>query len=87
MKKNIPDSIQITYVYDKKIQKITGTKEETAIISKNMPFVMLLFTLFQSYPEIEQKYPPGKLGMTVNGKPPQEYDPMQDGDIVSLAVF
>lgn len=87
MSKTIPGSIIITFQYDTHIQKITGKKEEPAIISENMPFVLLLSILFQSYPEIEKKYPPGTLGFTVNGIPPQEYDIMQNGDTVSLKVF
>ncbi|HSW98084.1 MAG TPA: hypothetical protein VLF89_09735 [Candidatus Saccharimonadales bacterium] len=84
MGSSFPTSIQVTAFYDKAIQKITGTKSDPIIVSKGMTFLMLLFNIFASYPEIEKKYPPGKLGLLLNGKPPTDFDILQDGDKVLL---
>jgi hypothetical protein len=87
MQSNLSDSVTITIRYDKYLQKITSVLSEPAVINKGMPFVMFLFTIFKSYPEIEKKYPAGTLGLMVNGKPPQDYDILQDGDIVFITSF
>ncbi|RJQ25469.1 hypothetical protein C4577_05605 [Candidatus Parcubacteria bacterium] len=84
MKDVFSKSITITLIYDSAVQKITNTPSEPSIVNEGMPFIMLLYFVFQSYPEIQEKYPPGTLGLLLNGKPPTDFDILQDGDKVEL---
>jgi hypothetical protein len=84
MASNFPTPITVTAFYDKPLQKITGTKSDPIIVNTGMPFIILLSNIFASYPEIEKQYPPGTLGLLLNGKPPTDFDVLQDGDKVFL---
>lgn len=84
--KLFPDSIGLIVFYDPELQRITDKKSEKIIVSKNMPFILLLSMLFKSYPEIEQRYPPGALGFLLNNQPPSDFDTLEDGDKVSLSA-
>lgn len=80
-------SVGITVFYDKELNKITGKDKETVHINERMPFVLFLSTIFISYPAIQNKYPAGTLGFMVNGKPPLDFDQLQDKDIVKFLVI
>lgn len=80
------EPVNITVYYDKELQKITGTEKEPVVISSSAIFVYLLQVLFTSYPEIEKKYPPGTIGLLLNGRPPSEFDTFKNGDEVRLAA-
>ena len=77
---DFPKSCKVRISYDKTLQKITGKKEEEAIVSEGIPFMIFLGTIFSSYPAIELKYPPGALGFTVNGQPPDDFGILNNGD-------
>ena len=77
---------KVKILYDETLQKITGRKEEEAIVSGGIPFMIFLGTIFSSYPAIELKYPPGVLGFTVNGRPPDDFEILNDGDEVFFTV-
>ena len=77
---------KVKILYDETLQKITGRKEEEAIVSEGIPFMIFLGTIFSSYPAIEVKYPPGVLGFTVNGKPPDDFRILNDGDEIFFTV-
>ncbi len=79
---DFPKPCKIKILYDETLQKITGKKEEEAIVSEGIPFMIFLGTIFSSYPAIELKYPPGTLGFTVNGRPPSDFEILEDGDEV-----
>ena len=49
-------------------------------------FVYLLQNVFMAYPEMEQRYPPGTIGFTINGIPPKPHSPLFDGDTVFFSV-
>ncbi len=83
---NFPRPCKIKISYDDILQKITGKKEEEAIVSEGIPFMIFLGTIFSSYPEIELKYPPGALGFTVNGQPPDDFETLENGDEVFFTV-
>ncbi len=80
----MPPSITITVHFDEKLQEITKTPGYTSMSSQNAPFAFIMQSMFIEYPEIEEKYKPGMIGFTVNGKPPKEYSPMFDGDVVNF---
>lgn len=80
-------SIEIKIVYDKSLEKITKTREEPAVINKGMTFVIMLHFIFSSHPLILKKYPPGTLGLLINGIPvTNEHYILHDGDTVTLSV-
>lgn len=87
LNKNSPKPQKITVFYDRKLEKITGKGSEIVLVNEGMSFSFFLKIIFESYPEIEKKYPPGVLGFSVNGKPPKEYDVLENGDKVKFSIF
>jgi len=83
---NFPKPIKIKIFYDKALQAITGKAEEEMLASEGVPFMFILSSIFVSYPEIEKKYPPGVLGFTVNGRPPEDFSILEDGDEIAFVV-
>ena len=83
---DFPKPCKIIVSYDKTLQKITGKKEEEMIVSEGISFLLFLGMIFSSYPAIEFKYPPGVLGFTVNGKPPDDFEILNDGDKIFFTV-
>ncbi|KPJ55675.1 hypothetical protein AMJ49_06630, partial [Parcubacteria bacterium DG_74_2] len=59
---NFLKPIKIKVYYDKNLREITGKDFEEMMVSKGLSFAQSLYFLFSSYPEIQQKFPPGKLG-------------------------
>ena len=80
MEQNFLKPIKIKIFYDEALKKITNKDFEEAMVSENLNFAMFLNFIFTSYPEIQEKFPPGKLGFLLNGKKPNEYDILNDGD-------
>ncbi len=83
----MPKAMNIEVHYDKKLQEITGVAFEPVVISEGAVFMYLLHNIFMAHPGIAETYPPGALGLAVNGIPPREYSPLRDGDKVTLTVF
>lgn len=86
MVKGFPKPQAITVMYDEHLRLITGKAAEECVVSEGAPFFFLLSSVFQSYPQIEEKYPPGVLGFTVNGEPPEVDTVLKDGDIIRFLV-
>lgn len=82
----LPKPIKVRIIYDKTLSKITGVNEEETIVSEGLIFILFLKFIFDSYPEITRKYPPGSLGLLLNGHAPTDYDVLKDKDEVSLMV-
>ncbi len=78
--------INIFVKFDSVMEAITGQTEMKIIMSHDAPFIFLLHSIFTSYPEIQRRYPPGKLAMTLNGQPPGEFELLKDGDRVSFFI-
>lgn len=72
--------------YNSSLSKITHKDKETCVINEELPFIMFLSFIFSSYPEIESKYPAGKLAFTLNGNRPSEFDILHNNDIVYFSV-
>lgn len=72
--------------FDPVMEVITRQAEMKVIMNENAPFIFLLHSIFISYPEIQKRYPPGKLAMALNGRPPTEYDLLQDGDRIVFYI-
>ena len=86
MKKNIPESKKIMITYDETLQLITDKKSEECIISDKAPFFFILSSVLESYPEIGKQFPPGVLGFTVNGNPPENNTLLSDGDTIHFSI-
>lgn len=80
------EPILVSIYYCKKLQKITGKSREFVVTSKNIPFLFFLNIIFTSYPLIMQTYPPGTIGLLLNGCPPQDYSLLENNDVVKLIV-
>jgi len=83
---NMPKVVKIEVFYDAKLQEITEVKSEPVIMSEGSTFMYLLQNVFMAHPEIGRIYPPGALGLAVNGYPPKTYSPLFDGDKVFFSV-
>jgi hypothetical protein len=84
--KPFPKPIKIQIIYDKELQKVTGVASEEAVVSEGLNFLMMLKFIFDSYPEIPKIYPPGSMGLRLNGKPPTEFEILNDGDKIELSI-
>jgi hypothetical protein len=78
--------VSITIYYDKKLQTIVGKSQERTMVNLGCPFGFLLKCVLVSYPEIKRRFPPGILGFTLNGVPPDILDPLKDGDRICFLV-
>ncbi|OGK09520.1 hypothetical protein A2767_03295 [Candidatus Roizmanbacteria bacterium RIFCSPHIGHO2_01_FULL_35_10] len=76
----------ITVQFDKKLEEITGYASFHSECSEELSFVQFLYFLFQSYPKIEQLYPPGTIGMTLNNLRPTDFSILHHGDVLKLWV-
>jgi len=83
---DMPTPINIEVRYDETLQKMTGTASEPVTMSEGATFAYLMQNIFMAHPDIPEKYPPGTLGMDINGHPPRPHSPLFDGDVVSFVV-
>lgn len=79
--------IWITIYYDTALQRITGKTKELSMVNNGCPFAFVLQSILISYAEIEKKYPPGVLGFTLNGQPPDPSTSLKDGDLLCFEVY
>lgn len=79
-------SIDVFVEFDPVLGSIAGQTEMKIVMSEGAPFVFLLHSIFTSYPEIQRRYPPGKLAMTLNNRPPTEHELLHDGDRVVFQI-
>lgn len=86
LSKDFPKPARIKISYDQALQEITGKSGEEAWVSEGLPFLFFLKIILSSYPEIENRYPPGILGFAVNGMAPLENYPLKEGDRVEFLV-
>ena len=88
---NLPEAdldhpARVTVYYDQSLQPITGKTSEEIWVNPGCPFLFVLNSIFQSYPEIEERYPPGILGFTLNEQVPEAETPVADGSRISFLV-
>lgn len=83
---SFPKPITIEVIYDAKLQHITQIASEKVVVSTNCVFIFLLKTIFDCYPVMMKKYPPGSIYMFLNNTAPSEFDILEEGDIVRLGV-
>lgn len=81
---DFPKPIKIKISYDEELKKITEKDSEEVVVSEGLRFVQFLGFIFTSYPKIQKNYPPGKLGLLLNNRRPQDFDVLEDGDEVIL---
>lgn len=79
--------INVKVRYGKKLRRITGKKKEIIQVEKGLPFEFFLNIIFQEYPEIQERFPPGTLGFAVNKRPPSEFIPLKNGDVVEFVGY
>lgn len=82
----MPAPMTIKVKFSQELETIIGIKEEDNYLSFGAPFEFLLQNIYFSYPEIFEKYKPGELGFTVNGKVPKTFELLLDGDLVEFFV-
>lgn len=82
----VPESITVVVRYDTELQKITRVASETVVVSTNCVFIFLLQTIFECYPAIPKRYPPGSIYMFLNNKGPSEFDILSDGDSIHIGA-
>ena len=82
----MPRAVSVNVRFDKELQKITGNEGHSVMISEGASFLYLLMNVFMEYPEIEEKYPPGLIGFSINGIPTRDHSVLFDGDTVDFSV-
>ncbi len=88
VEENVPSTKEsITITYDSSLQKITGVPYDRIPTETPEPFMIVMKTVLEYYPEIESKYPPGKLGIELNGKPPTGFEQLRPGSQIHLRAF
>ncbi|MFZ2303419.1 MAG: hypothetical protein WAV98_01345 [Minisyncoccia bacterium] len=83
----MPRAMSVNVRFDKELQKITGNEGHSVIISEGASFLYLLMNVFMECPEIEEKYPPGLIGFSINGIPPRDHSILFDGDTVDFSAL
>jgi hypothetical protein len=83
---NMLKPLRVEIFYDAKLQEITGVASEPMLISEGATFSYLLQNVFMAHPKIIETYPPGAIGIVVNGYPPKTYSPIFDGDKVEFTA-
>ncbi len=81
------DGISVTVTYSLALQEITGKAMESMAVAAGTSFMYFLLDIFESYPEIQNRYPPGTVGMLVNDEPPTEDYVMRSGDTLTLQIL
>lgn len=76
----------ITISYDPCLQYITKKAKEEAMVNRGCPFMFILNCFLIDHPEVTKRYPPGVLGFTLNGRPPELSDGLKDGDLICFMV-
>ena len=86
---NEPDltPIWVDIYYDHRLQSIIGMAKDRAMVNRGCPFAFILECLFVDFPEIEQRYPPGALGFTLNRRSPDVFEKLKDGDQIHFMIF
>jgi len=82
----MPRPINIIVKYDKELEKIIGTKEYSVMMSEGSTLMYLLQNIFMAHPEIEEKHPPGTIGISINGILSTTNALLMDGDTVTFSV-
>lgn len=71
---------------DTALQFITNYHHTRAMVNKGCAFAFILSCLLLDHPEIEERYPPGVLGFTLNGRVPEIDTPLNDGDKICFTI-
>lgn len=79
-------SIAIRITYDETIQEFTNVAEDISYASPGAPFLMVFNSILFEHPEIQKNFPPGVLGIELNGGRPDVDTMMQDGDRIHLLI-
>jgi hypothetical protein len=83
---DMPKAISVTMSYQGELQLLLNKESESILAAEGMPFLFLLKMWFDSYPQVAAQYPPGTLGLSLNGNPPTDFDSLGEGDVVTIAV-
>ena len=81
------EGVSVTITYSLALQEITGKAMESLIVAEGTPFMHFLLDIFEAYPEIQNRYPPGTVSMLINDQPPTEEYLMKNGDTLTLQIL
>ena len=82
----MPPAITITVRFDAELQKVTDAAEYPVVMSEAASFAFLLMAVIEEHPAIARGYPPGTLAFTLNGKRPETFSPLFNGDVVHFSI-
>lgn len=75
---------RVGITFDGEVALLAGKESSTSWTRDGLPFVFLLNSILTEHPELEERYPPGRLAFTVNGESPEPLTPIRDGDEVRV---
>lgn len=80
-------TITINTYFHGEIKTTIGTSHMPVVLSPNSTIEIFLYFLFESYPELENKFPPGTLGFTVNQVRPTEEQTLLNNDKIDFYYY
>jgi hypothetical protein len=81
------DQIHVTVSFDGELVALIGAPYQDWEIPAGLPFVELFANIAEQFPVLTATYPPGSVGIVINGTPVT--DPLQllaDGDVVGFVA-
>lgn len=83
----LPPGITVRVYFHGEIETTIGTSHMPVVLSPNLTIEMLLYFLFESYPELQKRYPPGTLGFTINRVRPTERQALMNNDKIDFYYY
>jgi hypothetical protein len=78
--------VTVRLKYDEALARLTGQREEDLTLPRGQSFTAVLLFLLDAYPEIEERYPPGRLGILLDGQAPGPLDRIERDAVVEFTA-
>lgn len=86
-RKQQPSLVRVIVSYDGELPTLIGHPYETWKLAAPATFADLFMNLEAKYPALTASYPPGTLGIALNGRPVDKpFQPLVDGDVVGFVA-
>lgn len=83
---DIQTAANVTIRFDERIGAVIGLREEPCVVRRGSLFIFALLWLFKLHPGLDRAFPPGALGLQINGTPPGDATTLENGDLIEFFV-